>query len=393
MTSAQLDELTKDYPADSKERAIEFNDIINNLCDNGIHSVLYGLDTEFKTLMAEIGGMDRVKRGMTSELPKNSGLKQWGMTGWFGDYGQLGCCLKGEERAKMKRINARMKALLVDRMQRFDQECQNDPAFAEICDLVKANFTGLRFKFTDKSGNTRAVQLRGGGDIKADTRMLKLMAEECGDDSGQLLFDHYKHAFKVFSTHIVAIIGSDGPQAAYTTMVHATIYAGAKMPPASEDVPCLTDPAVPAAADPNISSPARDVSGDDPGTRGDHRFVREPKSRHHRSLPARVRIQARNSWRRIIRHEQSRKRKVANLDKRIAEEVRLIKDPATEEQVRSVSWQVLPFLAQDRREAVAKLWQTRLGEAAKLVLILPIILIGIVLVALLLASARSDKRN
>lgn len=107
----------------------------------------------------------------------------------------------------------------------------------------------------------------------------------------------------------------------------------------------------------------------------------------------RLKIQASHSWRRIIRREQSRRREVEKIDKTIAREVRAIEDPATDEVSRSVSWTLLPILAQNRREAAAKLWQTRLGEAAKVVLILPIILIGVVLAALVLASARSDKRN
>lgn len=108
-------------------------------------------------------------------------------------------------------------------------------------------------------------------------------------------------------------------------------------------------------------------------------------------LRARVRLIC--CWRRIIRRERSRKRKLAKMDEVIAFHAQIVRDRATSEQARSDELTLLRILVENRREAAAELWTSRLVEAGKVLLLLPVILIGVILAALLLASARSNKRS
>jgi hypothetical protein len=203
-------EVLRAAAADLGERGDALHDIIDATVASRQQAQLYGLDKEFNEVLHATVANTLLEPAAVGE----KGLKQ---------------------------VISRMKALFAGRIEQFNRECQDDPAFAEVCSVVKMSmFPGLRIRFTDKSGDNVIVTIAGDESLMANMMKFQSMWAKHSEGPDRLL-GHFRSALETCAKHLPKLTG-DQKQATHTAMLYALFYACAQMPRAGEDDACPATP-------------------------------------------------------------------------------------------------------------------------------------------------------
>lgn len=204
-TLSGLSQVLRAAVADLGERGDALQGIIDATVASRRQAQLYGLDKEFNVALHTV---------VSNKLLEPPAI----------DEGSEG----------LRQVISRMDVLLAGRIEQFNLECQDDPAFAEVCSVVKINmFPGLRIRFTEKSGENVVVTIAGDEGLMAN--MMKFQGMWSKDCEGpDRLLGRFRSALETCAKHLPKITG-DKKQATHTAMLYALFYACAAMPQAGAD--------------------------------------------------------------------------------------------------------------------------------------------------------------
>lgn len=212
-----LSQILRDAAAGLGERSDEFQGVMDAVIASRRQAQLYGLDKDFNAVLGMAIGQDRLRQRFAPAI--------------------------GDEECKgLRQVVSRMEVLSASRIQLFRQECQDNPAFAEVCSEVKTHmFPGLGIKLVGRSNDSTIVSIAGDDGLMTNMVKFQNMWAKDREGPGNPL-GHFRFALETASGHLPKIIG-DQEQAIYTAMLYAMFYACARMQQAGEDDACPAEPA------------------------------------------------------------------------------------------------------------------------------------------------------